>query len=221
MTPETDGHDAADAVPDPPAPAAVADLVRDQRARVAAATVVDGRLLFVAWGLAWLIGYGMLWVSADGRAGLPLGVAVATFFALLIAAGVTTAVHVARRTSGIRGTSSTQSAMFGWAWFAVFMGQAVLNIALGRLGASDDVSVTVNSIVPALLVAALYMAGGAMWNDRTQFALGAWIALSTLVAAAAGPPGLLLVMSLAGGGGMLVAAVVGSRLRGGRRRSAP
>ena len=63
--------------------------------------------------------------------------------------------------------------------------------------------------MPALLVAALYMAGGAMWTDRAQFALGAWIALSTVVAAAVGPPGLLLVMSLAGGGGMLVAAAVG------------
>ncbi len=95
-------------------------------------------------------------------------------------------------------------------------GQAVLNIALGRLGVGDDVALTVNSIVPALLVAALYMAGGAMWNDRAQFALGAWIAVSTVVAAAAGPPGLLLVMSLAGGGGMLAAAA-GPHARGGRR----
>jgi hypothetical protein len=221
MTPDPDGHDPADAIPDPPAPSAVADLISAQRARVAAATVVDGRLLFVAWGLAWLIGYGMMWVSADRRAGLPPGVALGTFFALLVAAGVTTAVHVARRTSGIHGTSSTQSAMFGWAWFAVFTGQAVLNIALGRLGVSDDVTLTVNSLVPALLVAALYMAGGAMWTDRAQFALGAWIALSTVVAAAVGPPGLLLVMSLAGGGGMLAAAAVGGTLRAGRRRSAP
>jgi hypothetical protein len=61
--------------------------------------------------------------------------------------------------------------------------------------------------VLALGVGALFLAGGLLWRDHTQFLLGIW---STVVAQAAGvlgvPDGYLL-LALLGAGGFAVAAV--------------
>lgn len=197
-------------------PGASAVLIAEQRARVAEATDVDGRLLFGLWGLAWLIGFGALYAVSGDR---PLvdaepGGAVALFTVILLAAMVVTAVHVGRRTSGIHGDSAVQGAMYGWSWFLGFGGMFALASALAGAGAEPEVIQTAMTIGPPVLVGVLYMAGAAIWQDRTQFALGAWILVVTMVAAFVGLPGMLAVMALAGGGGMLAGAVaVGMRRR--------
>lgn len=201
-------------------PALGAAIVAEQRARVRDATGVEARLLFGVWGAAWLLGFGALWLAA-APADPPVdeGAALVTFFVLLVVAMVVTAWHVGTRTAGVRGTSAVQGAMYGWAWFVAFGGVAATAVALARAGATGEVVSTVMTIVPAILVGALYMAGGAMWGDRTQFALGAFIGLVTIVAALVGLPHMLAVMALAGGGGMLVAAAVDAvRRRRGRTR---
>lgn len=217
------GHpaDEQDDVPDDdaPDPASAHALIAEQRARVVAATDVDARLLFGAWGAAWLVGFTALWLARREDAVLPTGTAYTVFAGALIVAAVVTAVHVARRTSGVRGGSAVQGAMYGWAWFLSFFGVFALGAGLDRLDAPGPVVTHVQTVVSALLVGALYMAGGALWADRAQFALGAWIALVTAGAAVVGPPHALLVMALAGGGGMLTAAAADQvrRARRGRR----
>ncbi|GAA2720927.1 hypothetical protein [Cellulomonas aerilata] len=195
---------------DPPLdPAGSAALIAAQRARVAAETDVDGRLLFGVWGAAWLLGFGALWAVAGDRPALGWSPAAAgvLFAGLLVAAMVVTSVHVARRTSGVHGTSSLQGAMYGWAWFLGFVAVFALASGLTRAGAGAGVVQVAMTLVPPLLVGVLYMAGAAIWRDRAQFALGAWILVVTIVASFVGTPGMLAVMSLAGGGGMLAAAV--------------
>jgi hypothetical protein len=130
---------------------------------------------------------------------------------------VVTAVHIARRTAGVHGTSSTQGAMYGWAWFLGFVAVFALPPALARAGADDAVVQVSMTLVPPLLVGALYMAGAAIWRDRAQLALGAWILVVTIAASFVGVPGMLAVMALAGGGGMLVGALADAVQR--RRRS--
>jgi len=200
--------------------AASAALIETQRARVAAATDLDARLLFGVWGAAWLVGFAALYAVAldPPLLGWPAWSAGALFAALLVAAMVVTAVHIASRSKGVRGVSSRAGAMYGWGWGLSFGGVAALGSALARAGASAEVMQLVMTVVPALLVGALYMVGAAMSGSRTQFALGAWIAAVTIVAATVGAPGILAVMSVAGGGGMLVGAVL-EQLR--RRRMSP
>lgn len=206
--------------------AASAALIADQRARVATALDPDGRLLFGAWGIAWLLGFGIQWASWPRDGGpvldVPDGVAPAVFGGALMTAMVITAVHLARRSVGVRGTSARQGAMYGWAWFLGFAGIMVLGLMTHRLGAEPDVVSLVMTVSSALLVGTLYMAGGAVWGDRTQWALGAWICVVTVVGALAGVPALHLVMALAGGGGMLAAAAVDGvrRARSARPREA-
>ena len=195
--------------------AASAALIQVQRARVAAATDVDARLLFGVWGAAWLVGFGALYAVAGDDPLLRWRAAAAGVFAAVIVAAIAvTAVHVARRTAGVLGTSATQGAMFGWAWFAGFATIGALGYALARVGAGQAVFTVTMTIVPALIVGALYMAGGAIWQDRTQFALGSWVVVVTVASAVVGPPHMLAVMALAGGGGMLAGAfAVGVRSR--------
>ncbi len=201
-------------------PAAGAALVAAQRARVAEETDVDGRLLFGVWGVAWLLGFGALWAVAGDRPllGWPPATAGAVFGGLLVTAGVVTAVHIARRTSGVHGDSAVQGAMYGWAWFLGFAAVFALSAALTDAGAEPLVIQTAMTIAAPIVVGVLYMAGAAMWRDRMQFALGVWILVVTIAAAFAGMPHMLAVMAIAGGGGMLVGAfVVGIH----RRRRAP
>lgn len=214
------GHpaDEQDGLPDDDAPDPVSAhaLIAEQRARVEAATDVDARLLFGAWGAAWLVGFTALWLAFREEPVLETGTGLAVLAVALTAAAVVTAVHLARRSSGVRGGSAVQGAMYGWAWFLSFLGVFALGAGLDRAGGSFLLVAHVQTVVSALLVAALYMAGGALWGDRTQFVLGAWIAVVTTVAAVIGPPHTLLVMALAGGGGMLVAALA-DQLRRARR----
>jgi hypothetical protein len=190
-------------------PAASAAIVAAQRARVLEATDVDVRLLLGAWGLAWLVGYGALFAVAGDRplVDAPPAVAGALFAGVLVTAMVVTAVHVARRTAGVHGTSAVQGAMYGWAWFLGFAGVFALASALVRAGAGPDVVQTAMTLASPIVVGVLYMAGAAIWQDRSQFVLGVWILVVTVVAAFAGLPWMLAVMSLAGGGGMLAAAL--------------
>ncbi|WP_188484590.1 hypothetical protein [Cellulomonas carbonis] len=198
---------AAPADDDAPDPAAVAALIAAQRERVREATDVDGRLLFGVWGVAWLVGFGAQWTAFLPDPLLPFDTAFVVFGALLVTAMVVTAVHLARQSTGIRGTSAQQGAMYGWTWSLAFFGIFALGFALARAEVGPATTNLVMTVASTLLVGALYMAGGAIWGDRTQFALGAWITGVTAVGAVVGHPHLLLVMAVAGGGGMLAAAL--------------
>lgn len=207
-----------DVAPDD-APADVASsaaLIAEQRARVEKSVDVDARLLFGAWGIAWLLGFGVQWAVALDEPLLPIGpqAGQGVFGGLLLTAGLITAVHTARRSSGVVGTSARQGAMYGWAWAVTFAGVGTVGFALNRAEVGPEVTATVMTACSVIAVSALYMAGGAMWDDRTQFALGAWIGVATIVAVIIGYPHLLAVMALLGGGGMLaVAAIEGIRRR--------
>jgi hypothetical protein len=191
-------------------PAATAALIAEQRSRVEEAVDVDARLLFGAWGTAWLLGFGTLWAVSLEDPLLPLDPVHGqiVFGCLLITAMVITAIHIARRSAGVRGASATQGAMYGWAWAITFAGFGAMGAALDRMDAGPAITATVMSGGSALAVGALYMAGGAIWRDWTQFLLGIWIGLVTVVAILVGFPHLLAVMALAGGGGMLAGGLV-------------
>lgn len=226
VAPEPDGRTARpsaaddDVLDDALDPASVAALIADQRERVREATDVDGRLLFGAWGVAWLVGFGAQWTAFLDEPLLQFRTAMIVFGAALVAAMVVTAVHLGRQNTGIRGTSAQQGAMYGWTWSLAFFGVFALGYALARAGSDVATTNLVMTVSSTLLVGALYMAGGAIWGDRTQFALGAWIAAVTTLAAVIGHPHLLLVMAVAGGGGMLVTALAYQvqRARGAGRR---
>jgi hypothetical protein len=210
MTP----HDDRDAAPfDPDAapldPADSLAIIRAQRAVVRDSAAVDGRVLFGAWGVAWLVGYGALYASAVGRPSEGPGAwGFVVFAACLAAAIVVTTVHIAHRTAGVRGVSAVTGAMYGWTWFWGYLVMSVLLGALGTAGASAEVMAIAANGMACLVAGLLYMAGGALWRDRVLYVVGAWILTCGVTATFAGIPTTYLVMAVAGGGAFLAGAVV-------------
>lgn len=186
-------------------------LVTDQRRRTDASLDADPRLLYGVWGVAWLVGFGLFWLSSPFRVAgplldIPLPVVGVVYAALLLAAAVVSIAHTARMARGLRGVSARTGAMYGWSWTLGFVALPCIVLTAGRLGANDEVLALLWPAVSGLVVGLLYLAGGAIWDDTTQYAIGAWLVVTTAVGALFGPTGLYLVMALAGGGGFLLAA---------------
>ncbi|GHG49384.1 hypothetical protein GCM10011331_11900 [Flavimobilis marinus] len=188
--------------------AATLALIHAQQEHVRDRGEPDARLLFAMWGLAWLGGYLALYLTARTSPTLePAPLAFAVFGVALVAAAIATVVHVLRRSSGIRGPSATSGAMFGWSWFLGFVAVYLVNTGIVNAGASPEVIAIAWNSTSCLLVGVLYMAGGALWQEKPMFALGVWIVVVTGAAAVAGMPWTYLVMAVAGGGGMLALAL--------------
>ena len=64
-------------------------------------------------------------------------------------------------------------------------------------------------------VAAMYLAGGAVWGERDMITLGVWVGIVNIVGVLAGPGWHSLIIATAGAGGLLVAGHVAA----GRRNS--
>lgn len=205
-----DGEDALGASEDLPGdPAEMLALIRSQQDTVRKGTEPSGPLLFGAWGVAWLAGYLVLFVSGTQERGLPAGWAFAVFGLLLVSAMVFTGVHIGRRAVGVRGASAAVGAMYGWSWAVCFAVVFLILSGVARAGASHEVMQILSNSLSCLVVAALYMAGGALWREWRMFALGVWIALVAGGAALLGPPSSYLLMAVAGGGGFLLGAAAG------------
>jgi len=188
-------------------PQTMLDLLENERIRTAQALDPDPRLIYGSWGLAWTVGFLLLWSAArGGPLDLPLGVAGALFGACLLGAVVVTVVHIGRRASGIRGVSSRVGAMYGWAWLLAFVCLAVVLTGADRAGLPDSTRGLLWSTLSGLVVGTLYLAGGALWQDGVQYGLGLWILVASAAGSLAGYPGAHLTMAVCGGGGFLLAA---------------
>lgn len=212
MTKPTESPSSSAPEPDDDAPldpAGALDIIRAQRLAVRDSAEPDTRLLFGAWGVAWLVGNLVLFATARQAEGLtPAGWSFAIYFALLAGAIAVTIVHVVRRSLGVVGPSGTSGAMFGWAWTIGFIGVYLIMTGLVRAGANPEIINLGWSSLSCLLVGVLYLAGGAMWQSKVLYALGVWIVLVGGASTLAGLPGSFLVMALAGGGGMLLGALI-------------
>ena len=58
------------------------------------------------------------------------------------------------------------------------------------------------------------MAGGALWQQRSMYAIGTWMIATAGAASLVAMPAGYLVMALAGGGGMLLACALAAWHRG-------
>lgn len=191
-------------------PAALLATVQAQQARVGAAFDVDPRLVYGVWGVAQLVGFGLIgasWrVDREPLLPIPPAAAVLAYVGCIVAAVVVTVVHTTRATRGLRGQSAVQGAMYGWAWFLGFLCMSFVIGGLVNAGLSYVAYMLLWPALTGMVVGLMYLAGGALWRDRVQYGLGAWVLVTSTVGTLAGVPGNYAVMALAGGGGFLAAA---------------
>lgn len=199
-----------------PSPAEMLALAEQQQKHAQRHLTGHPGLLPGAWGLAWLLAFGELYltVGADPVLRLPLPISLVVFFGILACAGVATAVHFARTTRGLRGPGPTGGAMFGWTWTLGFLCLGAMAGAMARVGIPPEAYALLWSAGAGLLTGVLFMCGAALSADPGQYLIGGWILVVNAVGAFAGIPGHYLIMSLGCGGGLLVLALVTSLRRG-------
>lgn len=183
-------------------------LIESQRLEAQRQLEPNVALFFGPWGLAYLLGFGAIFLTYPTAVPVRLtaGVAAVITAVLFLSAVVTTAVTGARAGRGLRGPSQAAGAMYGWSWTLGFGALTAVNLGVTRLGLPDEAVTLLWSGSSLLLVGVLYLGGGALFQDRFQYGLGVWMLASGAGSVFAGVPGNFAVVSLAGGGGLLLAA---------------
>lgn len=206
----------ADGAPDggePPAdPAEMLRILEAQQDRMGRRMAAAVPAILGAWGLAWFIGFGMLWLIDGAKPALavPLPVAVVAFIVLIAGALVTTAVLGIRSGRGIRSNPADAftGAVYGTTWTVGFLAIYAFGAALSVNGMTPELANIYYPTVSTLFVGIMYIIAGAIWQTRAAVAMGGWIVLVAVVAPFFGYPTHYLVFALAGGGVFLVGAVV-------------
>jgi len=192
-------------------------LIERERANLARSLTPNPLLMLWPWGFAWLLGFGLFFLryGPDGRVfvDMPEWLPLVTLMLLLLAAGAVTGVAGAHSSRQLAGPSTRQGFMYGLTWSLGFSGMAVVFSRLGGFLPDDQLGLLWAGGIVAL-TSALHMAGGAIWNDRTLFLLGAWTCVINVIGVLIGPGWHSLILAIAGGGGMIAAGLISwSRLR--------
>lgn len=167
-------------------------------------------LLFV-WAGAWFFGFGALWFGTGigGVDLLPTAAAWITFGGLIAAAIVWSfIVGIRSASSGIRGRSQLQGALYGNSWMISMVGAWLIIAGLQKAGLSQELA---NLLYPALfvlLVGVLYLAGGALWRSPAQYVLGIVMIVVAIVATFVGTPWHFLIYATVGPAAMVVVAIM-------------
>ena len=205
---------------DPLSPAASLALIAEEQRAAALRLDVDPATLLGPWGVAWLVGYGLLFLrygpDEEVLVSMPGWLPFAALAVLLVAAGAVSGIAAARTTRGISGVSAERGAMYMWSWVVAFAAFGVIGSSFEEYLPRPQFGLLMGAL-PVLITGILYMSGGAVWHDRRQFALGLWLSAVNAAGVVAGPGWHSLAVSLLGGGAMLAAAAV---LRG-RRPTTP
>ncbi|WP_127475917.1 hypothetical protein [Microbacterium sulfonylureivorans] len=168
--------------------------------------------ILLSWGIAWLVGFGLLWLidGATPAVAVPLPVAVAVFVALMVAAIIVSAVLGARSRRGIRSTPEAgfTGAVFGMTWIVGFVALLVFGTALLVNGMPVELANIFYPTGSVLFVGIMYILAGGIWQARPTLWIGGWIVAVALAAPYFGYPTHYLVFALAGGGVFLVGALV-------------
>ncbi|MBG6179555.1 hypothetical protein [Arthrobacter sp. CAN_A1] len=175
-------------------------------------------VLYLVWGLAWLLGFGALHGARFGWLPIDYEPALGVFGVVILIAIVITIIFAGRYSRGIRGHTAFIGAMYGVAWALGFLVMGTLSGIIANV--VDDFWVRgmlINGIA-ILIVGLLYITGGTTFNDKTQSIMGIWFLVVNMIALLSGSGHYLTVFFIFGSGGFLVAALVETLRRRQQRR---
>ena len=191
-------------------------IMQQARERAGSELRIRRPVLFVTWGLALLIGYGVMWLSVRGQHPYhgPTWPTMLLALLLLLLAAAITAQIVDRATSGVGGRSEVRRGIFVLALVAGYAALLIEKIALVGAGVSRPIQVVLGVTAPILVAGLVFVASSAITTGLNwpRLILGVWLLAVAAGAAWAGPVGVLAVCALAGGGGVLLMAAIEPRL---------
>ncbi|HCS62332.1 MAG TPA: hypothetical protein DIW46_13215 [Microbacterium sp.] len=194
-----------------PDPADMLALVKDQQRSIEGQRGAFVPLILFSWGIAWLLGFGALWlIDGLGDAfSLPIWVAAPIFIVLLAGAGTLSTIFGIRSSRGLRtGKDATfVGLVYGQTWWVGSLAIFALGQALVRAGMDADILRIFYPSAYIFFAGVMYVMAAAIWRAIPMLILGGWAILVSVLAPFAGYPAQYLVYALAGGGGFLLVAL--------------
>ncbi|MDW4571311.1 hypothetical protein R8Z57_00795 [Microbacterium sp. M3] len=209
-------------------PAAMLALVDDQRRSVERQMAGFVPYIVTAWGVAWLVGFGALWLI-EGLApafSLPASIAFSIFGVCIVGAIVVSAVFGARSGRGLRGNpgEAFTGIVYGCAWWIGSIAIVGLGQGLHANGMSADLAEIYYPVAFVSFAGIMYVLAAAIWRAVPMLVVGVWTVVVAVAAPFFGVPTQYLVLALGGGLGFLALGVASfvhlARLRGRVRRAA-
>lgn len=206
-------------------PAEMLALLQDQQRTVTGRMAGFVPWILVSWGVAWLVGFLVLWSDAVRRPeghppSLPAGL---VFAGMLLAAVVTSALLGIRSGRGLRGTreSAVLGIVYGNMWWLGSFAIAAIGQALSRAGMAGELLAIFYPSAFIFYAGVMYVMSGLIWHAYPMIVLGVWSVIVSAVGAFVPQPAHYLLYALAGGGAfLLVAAWSAWWVRAARRRVA-
>ncbi|MFI7446608.1 hypothetical protein ACIBQX_03830 [Nonomuraea sp. NPDC049714] len=193
----------------PPAPEDTLRLMEEQRAATVRALSGDPLLLYAPWGIAWLLGFSAFFLhyGLDGVSYAPISQmqALSVLMGAQLLAGGVAAFGIVRMAGVIRGGTSAKGAMFGYAWFGGMVLMSVIGIRFSPMLPPAETGLLWAGI-SLMVVAVLYMAGGAIYHNWPMFFIGVWIAAVDALGVILGPGWHALLTAVLLGAGQIVIA---------------
>ncbi|UBU17248.1 hypothetical protein [Nonomuraea gerenzanensis] len=194
-----------------PSPEETLRVIEEQSAATTRWLYGDPLLLYVPWGVAWVLGFTALFLhyGLDGRSYAPISQmqAVGVLMAAQLLAGGIAALGFVRLNKVLRGDSNARGTMFGYAWFAGFALMTVLcNRITPHLPPQESGLLWAGSSL--MLVAALQMAGGAVFLNWPMFFFGAYVGAVNALGVLLGAGWHALLTAVLLGGGFIAVGVV-------------
>jgi hypothetical protein len=199
-----------------PSPEETLRLIEEQQAATVRRLRGNPLLLYVPWGIAWLIGFTCFFLhyGLDGVPYAPISQpqALTVLMITQMLAGAAAAYEITRMSSGVRGAISAKGAMYGYSWFA---GMAVMTVTAIRFSPMLPIAEAglLWAATSLLVVGVLYMTGGAIYMDWRMFFIGVWVHAVNATGVLLGPGWHALLTALLLGGGMIVAGLWWGRRR--------
>jgi hypothetical protein len=191
-----------------------AAVMRHARATARRELVISAPVVYAAWGLVWILGYGAMWLSAHDQHPFrgPSGASIAAVFVLAGFAAATVLVVAHKAAAGIGGRSARDRRIVIAAWVAGFLILLLAQVAI-RDSVSSRVLAFVGLAAPLVLAGMIYILASVLGRSRSALILGAWLVAAGVSCAWQAPADTLATCALAGGGGFLLTALIEFRLR--------
>jgi hypothetical protein len=166
--------------------------------------------LLGVWGLAWVVIYGVLWLSVRGQRPYqgPTPAALLAVTIVVAASYAVTVVLVGRAASGVGGGSAVKRRILVLSYVAAYVGVLTLEAALDHAGASRAVLGVYGANAPILVIGLVVAASSTLSLTWSAFGLGIWMMAVAACSGFAGPVSVWAVDALAGGIAVLVLAAI-------------
>jgi hypothetical protein len=188
-----------------------AAIMRDAGDRARRELRVNSPAIYASAGVAWLLGYGGMWLSVRGQRPYQGPTPAAAFIQVILVglAAAITASIIGRATSGVGGISAVQRRVAVLALVAGIAAALVLEAAIDHAGASRSIVFGVfQAAAPVLVTGVVYVVTSASRLNWPVLGLGLWLIAAAAGGAFAGPVGVWGIIALAGGAGFLLLAAL-------------